>query len=165
MASNGNKWINQILVANYAESRCLLSAHNHAPPPTNSPPTIAALECHRARHSTIEVPRASHRTSSLLSWSRNLLNPAALDLPEFLAASRTPQPSLARPIISPRQHIAQIDAALSSPLHAASAAIYLYGKRGPRKGEWTSSGCSTSDLLCCASDASCVVGTSSPKQW
>jgi hypothetical protein len=137
----------------------LLSAHNNAPPPTISPPTVAALECHRARRRTIGVPSASHRTSSLPSWSRNLLNPpisrsSSPHLGAVVASSpQTPPPSLPRPIISPHQHIAPDDAALSALLHAASAAIYLYRKRGPGKGEWTSSNCSMSNLFCCASDA------------
>jgi hypothetical protein len=126
-------------------------------PPTSSQPTIAALECHHVRRRTIEVPRASHRTSSLPSWSwssSSLLGVVVASSP------RTPPPSLHLPIISPRQHIAQDDAVLSSPLHAASSVIYLYGKRGSGKGEWTS--LFVTILFCCASDASCDVGTSSP---
>jgi hypothetical protein len=104
-------------------------------------PTIALAPCHHGPGTT-----STHRLSISQSSSPHLSTVVA-------SSPRTPPSSLPRPIISPRQHIAQDDAALSALLHAASAAIYIYRKRGPGKGEWTSSNSSTSDLFCCVSDA------------
>jgi hypothetical protein len=131
--------------------RLLQALRPRSPPWSVTAPAIAPLRCPAPAIAPVPC-RHGPGTSSThrLSISRS----SSPHLGTVVASSpRTPSPSLPRPIISPHQHIAPDDAALSAPLHAASAAIYLYRKRGPGKGEWTSSNCSMSNLFCCASDA------------